>query len=180
MPVDPRLGGVAAGTGDPVAQITQDFADLRRRVASLERSGSGVRPTVQVDNTAVLSVPNNSLTQITFNAAQINNDGMWVSGGNITANSPGIYSVTLKWGGQPSGTGGWLIECQQNGVIVTTDTRANISSINAGGTLSDILSLAAGDVLTFWAYQNSGITLNATQPAAVRGPLVIVRWLGTP
>jgi hypothetical protein len=179
MPVDPRLGATAVGTGDPLAQITQELADVRRRVASLERSGSGVRPTVQVDNTAVLSVPNNSLTQITFNAAQINNDGMWVSGGNITANSPGVYSIALKWGGQP-GSGAWLYECQQNGAIVTTDVRANVSSINAGGTLTDILSLATGDVLTFWAYQNSGITLNATQPAAARGPLVIVRWLGTP
>lgn len=41
MALDPRLGAVAVGTGDPLAQITQELADLRRRIDALERGGTG-------------------------------------------------------------------------------------------------------------------------------------------
>jgi hypothetical protein len=66
MPVDPRLGALAVGTGDPLAQVGQDLADLRRRLDMIERlakvqTGSGAPTMATRDGSLYIDVTNSRL-----------------------------------------------------------------------------------------------------------------------
>jgi hypothetical protein len=84
------------------------------------------------------------------------------SNGNFTINQTGLYSVTFTFSFGAHTTGRRVSMIHKNG---TEQRRQNVASPNdATVEVVDHLLLTNGDILTFRAYQQSGVALGAASP----------------
>jgi hypothetical protein len=170
MPVDPRFGAVAVGTGDPLAQITQQLADLRRRLDSLER-GRGFIALVRVMTTGTQTLTTGVLTAVTFGSEQFDTANMWVSGSptRLTIPAAGAYLVTAKALFQANATGQRRAAIRRNG----SESFATIGVNATGGSeltelsCSDTIRCDIGDYLELTMTQSSGGNLDVFNPTAL-------------
>ena len=159
--------------------FAQEIADLRRRVATLERMPSGLQslatqhlapiPACRVWNSAVQTIPNITATSLTFDNEYYDTTGAHSTVSNthrLTATVSGVYTagymvgIALGGGTEREGAitvnGGGLntlryAQFLEHPPSVTLPTR---------WTLNADLFLRAGDWVEFWAYQDSGGNLN--------------------
>ncbi len=128
-------------------------------------------PAVGVTNVAE-SIPSGVSTVLTFNTESFKTvAGMHsnsASTGNLVATTAGVYTIaaSVSWASNATNTRTLVI--QVNGA-----TAAVGATVKAGSALSDnsnvaaVLKLAANDVVTFVATQDSGAGLNATPQASM-------------
>lgn len=172
MPVDPRLGALAVGTGDPVAQVSQELADLQRRLNALERSGgNGATALVRVITTGTQTLTTGVTTAVIFGTLQFDTANMWVSGSptRLTCPAAGAYLVTAKVLFQANATGQRRAAIRRNGSedFATLNINATGGSELTELAPSDTIRCIAGDYLELTMKQSSGGNLDVFNPTAL-------------
>ncbi|MGH7743338.1 MAG: hypothetical protein ACREQ5_00750 [Candidatus Dormibacteria bacterium] len=126
-------------------------------------------PTASAYINTTHSIPNNADTLVTFDAATINEDNLWVpSVGWHTVNTTGVYVVWAQVDWDYNATGIRAAHVLVNGTSIPTNSVAaiavNTSAVAGIGTasiaVSPPLSLASGVPVSLSVYQNSGVALN--------------------
>jgi hypothetical protein len=115
------------------------------------------------------SVPNNAITLLTPTAEQLDVGGLWTSGDptvvTIPADEDGWYEVGIvaRWASQVTAAGQRNIRIYKNGAEEMSFTLPAVSNLNSTNIpVSGVyeLSLAAGDEVSFYGFQNSGGALS--------------------
>ena len=120
-----------------------------------------------VKRTAVQSVANaGSGAVISWDGENVDNDGMWASGTAITIQTDGVYAATLYVNfNTASATGLREANILKNGAAPTPNINLTLmpnASFSHNLTVSGLLDVVAGDVISATAYQNSGSAMNIT------------------
>lgn len=174
MALDPRLGALAVGTGDPLAQITQELADGRRRLDALERSGGNGRTAlVRVITTGTQTLTTGVTSAVTFGTLQFDTANMWASGSptRLTCPAAGAYLVTGKALFQASTTAGLRrIAIRRNNSedfatqgIYQPAGSSDLTELSC----SDTIRCSAGDYLEFTMLQKTGGNLDVFNPTGL-------------
>jgi hypothetical protein len=122
--------------------------------------------------TGALSIPNNAITPISFNATQVNRGGMWAAGSptNMQLLTPGVYFATgyINWAVNATG-GRYAYIYNKAGTQLAITTGLPGSAGYSTSTIVSALYLSTDptDYLQLSGFQNSGAALTLQQnPAA--------------
>jgi hypothetical protein len=127
-------------------------------------------PTSHARLTGTQSIPDSTDTIVSFGAAGINNDGMWVSGNpdHFTIQTDGLYYVTGQVHFDLNSTGSRAAHILLNGTSVYNSIAAftqNAVGSGEGSAIPIVMSpikFVAGTTLYLQVWQNSGGALNVT------------------
>lgn len=130
-----------------------------------------VPPMCVLRNTAVVSIPNTTFTELLYPAAAelVDTDTMHsitTNTGRITINTAGVYCVTsnIIWSGQGAAGSRVLMQIHKNGAEICRADGGNYGATTAlGFCLAVTTSCAVNDYLTFPVYQSSGAARNADE-----------------
>ena len=121
-------------------------------------------PAARVYNSANISIPNATLTALTFNSERFDNDSIHSTASNtsrLTATTAGVYSISGNFTMAPLGSGKGLIGVRLNGSLIIAYQRfAGITATNLIQAIQTTYKLAAGDYVELIAHQDSGSALN--------------------
>lgn len=123
-------------------------------------------PSCRVRNSADISIPNNTLTVLTFNAERFDTDGMHstsVNTGRITFATAGKYIIggDIEWVGNVTNVR--LIGIRLNGAtIIAYADQINSDTAVLRQSVVTLYQFAAGDYVELLAYQNSGGALTVS------------------
>ena len=121
-------------------------------------------PAARVYNSANISIPNATLTALTFNSERFDNDSIHSTASNtsrLTATTAGVYSISGNFTMAPLGSGIGLIGVRLNGSLIIAYQRfAGITATNLIQAIQTTYKLAAGDYVELIAHQDSGSALN--------------------
>jgi hypothetical protein len=138
------------------------------------RDGTGqVPPMVIVRRAAVQSVANNTITAVSFDTQDVDTDACFApTSTNITINTTGIYLLTSSVQFGANAVGLRELGFQNNGTIINTGAgplAANTPAHSGASviTVTGMVSLTATDIVTLYAYQNSGGALNIQGRASI-------------
>jgi hypothetical protein len=115
------------------------------------------------------SVPNNAITLLTPTAELLDVGGMWDSGSptivTIPADEDGWWEVGIvaRWASQVTAAGQRNVRIYKNGAEEMSFTWPAVSNLNSTNIpVSGVypLSLAGGDQISFYGFQNSGGALS--------------------
>lgn len=110
------------------------------------------------------SIPNATLTQITFSAARWDTDTLTSGGTQFTIQRAGAYRITAQVRFAANATGQRIVYIRLNGsTFLAIDSRQAVT----GGNPTDVTvpaeyELAAGNTVQLYVYQDSGGALNVT------------------
>jgi hypothetical protein len=123
---------------------------------------------VVVFDTANQSIPNNTLTALTFTSETLDSDGYHSTVTNtsrltIPAGKAGKYCIMMDTSMAPNNTGfrNGAIYKNGNGIYYGGEFLGN--NINAATQVSAVVDLAVNDYIEFYVYQNSGVSLNCNK-----------------
>jgi hypothetical protein len=133
-----------------------------------------VPPNVALTRAAAQSIPTGSVTAISFDTEVEDTDAMWSSGTNITINTAGLYLITAQLGFTINSTGTRRLYLRKNGTAFGTASIGAPDQTPAVP-LSRVVRLAAADVITMAAYQNSGVALNTSNTTEFVPAIELVR-----
>ena len=122
-----------------------------------------VPPIVIVRRAANQSIANNSIDIVSFDTEDVDTDGCFAATStNITIQTTGVYHINAIVAFASNTAGGRDIGIRKNGTIeFASGSNPNVNfAMNTN--ITGHLSLTASDVITLYAYQNSGGALNAT------------------
>ena len=132
-------------------------------------------PSVRVFNNAVQSIPNGTLTAVTFNSERFDqaSNGADTMHDTVTATSrltcryAGVYLVTghLQFASSAAGTIRMLRVRLNGATDIGAAWNGPIASTAVGMTVTTIYSLAVNDYVELMAYQDSGGALNTAVAA---------------
>jgi hypothetical protein len=143
------------------------------------------RPTAFLVQTSFGSIPNTTLTPLSFQVANYDKWGAWSSGANTryTAQVAGIYAVSgyVTW--VPNGTGTRIGTIMYNGSGVQGGESEN-AAVNGTNNATSVappilISAAVGDYFQLGAYQSSGGSL-FTDVAGTLAPSMTVQFVRFP
>lgn len=134
-----------------------------------------------IGNSAGQSISNSTWTAILFDTETIDTDAYHSTSSNtsritIPAGKAGKYFVTAQSKFDANATGRRIAKIYKNGTgDIQTEAEITVSSSSYPSVYSSaIMSLAVGDYLEFYVFQNSGANLNSTQTGTQFG----VQYLG--
>ena len=123
-----------------------------------------VIPAARVYNSANISIPNATLTALTFNSERFDNDSIHSTASNtsrLTATTAGVYSISGNFTMAPLGSGVGLIGVRLNGSLIIAYQRfAGITATNLIQAIQTTYKLDVGDYVELIAHQDSGSALN--------------------
>lgn len=121
-------------------------------------------PACRVYNSSTVAVAHNSFTTITFNSERFDTAGLHSTStntGRLTFPVAGIYQVGAAIYWTANSTGIRTMRIMVNGGTALAYTEFNAGAVSGPGLIiNTIYSFAAGDYVTFDAYQTSGGSLN--------------------
>ena len=121
-------------------------------------------PAARVYNSANISIPNATLTALTFNSERFDNDSIHSTASNtsrLTATTAGVYSISGNFTMAPLGSGKGLIGVRLNGSLIIAYQRfAGITATNLIQAIQTTYKLDVGDYVELVAHQDSGSALN--------------------
>jgi hypothetical protein len=173
-----NTGVTNAATALGVAQQTSRW--------TLGSTTPGARHGVVLRRTTAQSVNSGADTPVTWQTADVNVGGMWSSGTNpeqITIQRAGVYLVACRIVWASNATNRRAVHLSVGGVGVgffkTGDARVSTIVNDEAGwpQFSRAFLFAAGDVLRFEAWQNTGAALNI-DPTTLGGTFASVEYLG--
>jgi hypothetical protein len=130
---------------------------------SLRWAHAGATLFTHVSRAATQSIPDITDTSISFDTVVENDDGLWVSGSNVTVPVAGIYAVFGQVAYATNATGIRYIFFEKNNAPTgATDSKEGMSVGPVYMSVARLLRLAASDVLELGVYQSSGGNLNVT------------------
>lgn len=142
------------------------------------------KPTAYLTQTVAQSIPNNTVTPVTFNNAADDNWTGWSSGANsrYTVQVAGVYAISGLIPFAINPTGSRISLALYNGSVIGNAVPGSQYEIDAStsglyvAVTPPILQLAAvGDYFQLGAYQSSGGALSTTSV-----PSMTVHWLRNP
>lgn len=173
-----RLTGVL----DPVGK------ELDSMVAQFNAGGLialGDRPYCIVYNSTTQSVPDSTQTQLQMNSADSDPRGMFSSNAiTIPSGEDGVYVVTVYAFFDASAVGNLRIVralkntgSQYNGNAIIAQAVKGPDPSFVDGRALNLLSLSGGDVITAWAYQDSGgaMSMGATGVRGAQNSMTVAR-----
>ncbi len=119
-------------------------------------------PACAVRLTTTKAIPNNTETQIIWDVADINTDGMWTvsSPTTLTVNTAGVWLITTTLG-LVNGTAAQIAaRILVNGTNSPTDGQVTSSQSGSRGVASAFVALAAGSVINATIFHTVGSTTN--------------------
>lgn len=133
------------------------------RLKVLEGGGGGVIPSARVYNNASISIPNNTVTALTFNSERWDTDNIHsttTNTGRLTCVTAGIYHIygTVQFAGNATGIRSLIIRL--NGTTYLASNLSIASSAINEIAISTGYSLSATDYVELLVYQNSGAARN--------------------
>ena len=128
------------------------------------RSGIYGNPAAQMYQSTTTSVTNTTATQIVGMTGAILKGGFTFSSNSLIVPVTGVYQCSLSQGiNYPSTTFTRWISYLQSGSTTIMQTESGvISSAYPTQSMTQNISLTAGNAITLWMYQNSGVTVNAS------------------
>lgn len=161
---DLSLSPPVSGTSD--SSIYYDFSADRLRVSENQRAYQDLvmYEACRVTNSANISIPDSTITNVTFDTEQFDTAGMHSTSSNthkITIPVDGIYATgaCLSWVANATGIREMAI--QVNGSTIVDETvQASTGGQLTTQNVKTIWKCTAGDVLTTVAYQTSGGALS--------------------
>lgn len=122
-------------------------------------------PRVRVYNSANISIPNGTLTALTFNSERFDSDTMHSTAANtgrITFTTAGGYDVGCGVAFAANATGQRDCSIRLNGTTpIAYDARAAApATVDTVFCISTFYEFAAGDFIEVYVFQNSGAALN--------------------
>lgn len=156
----PGLMGPAVPTEQPpvvpLTQIARNFERIRRILET-------VTPTVRAFNSAAISIPDITVTKLTFNSHRYdtaNLHSLTTNNGRLTASVAGVYSITgqATFGAAAGTTRAILI--YHNGTTIIAN--AQLLIVGTAFSITTDYYLAVGDYVELALYQDSGGAVNAT------------------
>jgi len=175
------IGTGATATIAPAEGMFVYLTDLNQYQMNLDGSATGwypvagQMPMAVYKRTTAQSIPNDNTTstKLTFPTATVSRTGISYSSGDFTVTYAGMYVISY-WALFGSSTvGRRLVSVYVNGSSVVGDNRS--AAVNGAGNVNIATNqyLAAGDVVSFYALQNSGGAINmdsATVTISYVGP----------
>jgi len=140
-----------------------------------------VPPVCVAYNDASISIPNDAVTELTFNSEAIDTDGMhstFSNTGRITIGTTGIYVATLvcSFAVNSSGLRSLYIAVDGSDYVAALDVPANSVGGASLSLTTRALALTSGQYLTGHAYQNSGGALGLA--ANLTSPFFSIHFVG--
>lgn len=136
---------------------------------------AGQMPLVIYKRTTTQSIPNDNAnaTKLTYPTASTTRTGITYNAGDFTCANAGVYAITAWVSFNSNATGRRLVTINNNGALVAADNRSAPSSGAGNITVMTYALLAANDVISVTALQNSGAALtvdSATITISFVGP----------
>lgn len=127
-------------------------------------------PSCRVYNSANISIPNDTVTALTFDSERFDTDTMHSTStntGRITFTTAGKYLVGCNIAFAADADGRRLVEIVLNGTtVIATHQQGPVATTGeATISLGTLYSFAAADYATVRVYQNGGAALNVTASA---------------
>lgn len=139
--------------------------------ASIALSKLAIVPAARVFNNANISIPNNSLTALTFNSERFDTNGIHstvLNTGRLTAQTAGLYQIGghVQWAAHSPTAPVYGLHVRLNGatLIAPQHFPVGVDSTAFAMSVSALYKLAVGDYVELCAFQASG---NAQNVAAV-------------
>lgn len=137
-------------------------------------------PGARVYSSAAFSVPNTTLTAVSFNTARFNNSTTWAGGSptRLTAAATGVYMVTghVHWASSAAGTYRHLSVRLNGSNRVAGQDRAGTTMTFRHSHVATIYRLSAGDYVELCVQQDSGGALNL-ESVENASPEFAMMWL---
>lgn len=135
----------------------------------------------RVRRTTAQSIPTATSTALLWDTKDYDtspNGNMWVAGapGNLVAPVAGKYRATFSGQFSINATGARILFWILNTVVKGTFHGSGNATWYVGGTVDFEAAMAAGDVLSAYAYQASGAALNIDMAYEVWATLRLVSW----
>jgi len=183
----PLAGGVMAGDVDmdqhqvmdlPAPVADQDAA--RKGYVDAEVAGAGGGQGARVIRTSNQLIPHNTLTAVSFDTEDYDNDNMWEGVTNptyLTIRTPGIYLFIgqVHWAANAAGFRTLLVQLLPAGYIAQVRTDIDDATNEWRGQISTTWQCSAGNTALLYVYQNSGGNLNISHEAGQAPVLQAVR-----
>lgn len=138
-------------------------------------------PACRVYHNATISIPNATLTALTFNSERYDTDTMHntvTANSRITFNTAGLYVVSATGEYAANGTGDRRIHIRLNtGNYIAWQVIPAFAGLGSGFACTTVYKFAAGDYVEAFAYQTSGAALNMQQFANY-SPEFAATWIG--
>jgi len=166
--VRPSTAAATDGSEDVVARMLEGgwprVGDLARLdvyqgdVIVIGIVGNPRPPRAAVYQTGSQSIPNDTLTAISWGDVHYDTDAFWDSGSatRLTVPMPGVYHVDVVVAYGINTTGYREVELRRTGTAVRGRARATPVGVSSTVNVSVDLDLADGDYLEVWTRQNSG------------------------
>lgn len=160
-------------------------ADTNTRTNLFARMADQIRPVTtgqgaRVYNNANISIPNATVTVLTFNSERFDNDNIHDTSTNtsrLTCQTPGIYLITacVRFAANATGQRQAYIRLNGSTIIAICTTNNTGASIATDIALATIYSLSATNYVELCVYQNSGAALNVVYASAYSPEFAMIR-----
>lgn len=149
---------------------------------SVVPSKFGTIPGVRARNSGGTNISDSTLTPLTFDTNDYDNDSMHSTSTNtsrLVAPIDGVYEVTGDVIWHPNATGTRVLYITKNGStdVAYTEVPVNSSGTDTGQQATTQVNLGAGDYVQLRAYQNSGSTIIISGLSDI-SPIFAMHWMG--
>jgi hypothetical protein len=173
---DATFSGVAAG-----GALSGTYPSPSIAPGAVGTGQLGVIPAVKVSNTTNESIDNATLTPLTFDTTQYDNDSMHSgSSSQLIAPIAGVYEIEgeVVWVLQGSPSGERTLVIRKNGSTIAETSVAVDPGANTAQQVVTQARLSAGDFVELWASQITGGQQNVAALLTPRVPAFEMHWLG--
>jgi len=128
-----------------------------------------VPPSLRLSRSTAQSIPTSADTLITWTVEDLDTDGMFSSGTDITVQTTGIYIVSAGLAFGSNSTASRYVQILKNSTSVAGTIASSSGPAISGGThtlsAACAVSLVATDIIRVNAFQNSGSSVNVGSTA---------------
>ena len=135
---------------------------VRDNMLALHEAVAGVIPSARVYNSANISIPNNTVTVLTFNSELLDTDNIHDTATNpsrLTCKTAGLYAIYGNAQFAAHATGARSVLIRLNGTTFIAEAVAGSAGIIQSPPVSTQYPLEVGDYIELAVWQNSGGSL---------------------
>lgn len=137
----------------------------------------------RVFHNAVQSIPNNTVTALTFNSERADTDTIHDTATNnsrLTCKTAGVYQISAHVGYASNTTGYRVLQLTVNGTTtIASEVVTPVTGVPTRLTVTSLYALAVNDYVEAQAFQTSGGALNTEQVANYSPEFMMVRLGGS-